>query len=423
MLHHLMPAIGMQWLVSDLDVLEAFLAAITGDLDNAGDLGRIVGEADRRSVAEDLHQSGGSGAGAAAGPPPSRNVWSLPCGHSSTTRRCHSIDPGAAGWVYRGEVWLVAKRALDVLRARVEDEAAPLADSAGVPRRNERLMDELQQRNLLVANGDRAIWTAEVRCGEWRQGFSLLRLKLSTIWPSPDQYPQSPEDIQITPEGTGEVRSPDASVPDRRSEAPAQTATTSTQQAGSASTAAPATRSNPSQPTEDLSNLPLPPGMEFPPVTDQAEAQSSSRQHAEDQQHDEPPDSENGDPPSPRQGDDPFFVWLQEGIRNGRLPMNVATARVHTTFQGLLLVSPGVFRDFAGSEWAQAQRQFLRCKLHQKRTDGTNIWNFRVAGSRRTGRLLKGVLLPLAVLPSELKLPEPNAHLSLAKPDQEEATT
>ena len=64
----------------------------------------------------------------------------------------------------------------------------PLQGQAGVPSRNDRLMDELQQRGLAVPNAEqRAVWTCEVRVGEgdesWCQTLTLLRIPLDRLWP------------------------------------------------------------------------------------------------------------------------------------------------------------------------------------------------------------------------------------------------
>lgn len=44
-----------------------------------------------------------------------------------------------------------------------------------------------------------------------------------------------------------------------------------------------------------------------------------------------------------------FFAWIQQGIADGTLKYNVAEARIHFVSEGMLLVSPGTFRDFAAA--------------------------------------------------------------------------
>ncbi|MBK9349927.1 MAG: DNA-binding domain-containing protein [Sulfuritalea sp.] len=42
-----------------------------------------------------------------------------------------------------------------------------------------------------------------------------------------------------------------------------------------------------------------------------------------------------------------FMAWLQQGLADGTLPVNVAGALVHFVPEGMLLVSPRIFREFA----------------------------------------------------------------------------
>ena len=41
-----------------------------------------------------------------------------------------------------------------------------------------------------------------------------------------------------------------------------------------------------------------------------------------------------------------FLAWLKQGLVSGELPMNTVNARVHRVREGVLLVSPGIFRDY-----------------------------------------------------------------------------
>lgn len=112
---------------------------------------------------------------------------------------------------------------------------------------------------------------------------------------------------------------------------------------------------------------------------------------------------------------DRFIAWLKDGIRSGRLVLNARNARVHVTTDGLLLVSPGIFKEFDPARWAETQKRFQKRKLHRKTDAGTNIWTFAVTGERRRG-VIKGLLIPEPQRALALHLPEPNPHLSLLVP-------
>lgn len=59
----------------------------------------------------------------------------------------------------------------------------------GIPTRNSRVMDELQQHGIVVPNEDRAIWLCDITIDDWRQSLTCLKIDLSRIWPDPDQRP------------------------------------------------------------------------------------------------------------------------------------------------------------------------------------------------------------------------------------------
>lgn len=110
-----------------------------------------------------------------------------------------------------------------------------------------------------------------------------------------------------------------------------------------------------------------------------------------------------------------FLAWLKQGLVSGELPMNTVNARVHRVREGLLLVSPGIFRDYANAvnaPWDNVQKRFQKLRLHRKTSDGFNIWNYSVIGERRI-RALKGILIedPEKTLGPNVRLPSPNVRV------------
>jgi len=107
-----------------------------------------------------------------------------------------------------------------------------------------------------------------------------------------------------------------------------------------------------------------------------------------------------------------FIGWVQEGISDGTLRVNQAGALVHFVEEGMLLVSPRIFREFAkcfvevggaGSSTAPApvepdigkwiQRQFLRAGLHLRADKGVNILSYQVMRGDRAVSRLSGVVI------------------------------
>ncbi len=105
-----------------------------------------------------------------------------------------------------------------------------------------------------------------------------------------------------------------------------------------------------------------------------------------------------------------FMAWLQHGLADGTLPVNVAGALVHFVPEGMLLVSPRIFREFAtrlgddSSGPAPAagdpdisksiQRQFLRAGWHRRAGKGVNMLSYQVMRGERAVSQLSGVVIP-----------------------------
>lgn len=388
--HHLVPARAMEWLVQDLEVFEAWLAVISGgDSELAGPIGQIIRQADGVSVASNLGGDSGPAAAVAARRPLAERL-------GGALRRL--IDdqelplnrPGAAGFVIGEDLWLVSKRALDAMR-----EALAVDAPSGVPSRNERLMDELQQHGVLVPNQNRAIWMATIELGDWRQPLSLLRIPLQRLWVDPVARP---------PAVPGRVIVEQAGEPLATSSGVVLHSTT-------------ATPPRPQSPAEV--SRPIPPlaqETEFPAAESRGETLAEPSVALPPAPSPALSDSPGEDPQASGLADNDLIRWILQGLTQGRLKINTADARLHVTAEGLLLVSPGIFRDFAGMDgWLNAQKRLLKLKAHLRTTDRTNIWTYRVIGERKSSALLKGIVIPLAAARLDLRLPEPNPHLDLVR--------
>jgi hypothetical protein len=78
-----------------------------------------------------------------------------------------------------------------------------------------------------------------------------------------------------------------------------------------------------------------------------------------------------------------FMSWVHQGISNGSLPVNARGALVHGVEDGLLLVTPHIFREFVRHEGAghddcndaakRLQRELLRAAWHLKAEGGVNF--------------------------------------------------
>jgi len=101
---------------------------------------------------------------------------------------------GAAGWVFDGAVWFVAKRLADSVREWIKTHEP----EEGIPgqAKNDRLFDTWQEYGVIDLNPatGQAIWYVEVHGDEGEQGgytheFAMLRFALPKLYAQESQYP------------------------------------------------------------------------------------------------------------------------------------------------------------------------------------------------------------------------------------------
>lgn len=371
----IVPAAGLAWLASDREVLAAWVATISGDRDNGGALGEIIGRADGESVARNL------GAGDSMRLPTAR---ARPLHEKLLTALRHLIAEGelplnrdgAAGWLVDNDLWLVSKRTADALRTHLLREG-----HEGIPSRNDRIFDVLQEHGLAVSNGERAIWRARVAGDGWAHELTLLRISAARVWPEPDRRPDAFIGTVTPLEQTN--ASTNADLEQQATPAPSHGHNAKEQTTREAE--------------QDESGIPI--YMESRTTNEESSDTVSTSETSEA--------SDAGKQ---------FLTWLRDGVAARRIQVNTVNARVHVVPEGVLLVSPGIFRDFAAQhpkhEWSNVQKRFQKLKLHRKTETGTNIHAYRVTGERKRSSI-NGLLLPdAAVVFGTSSPPLPNPHLS-----------
>ncbi len=403
LVHRLLPQVGLNWLASEPAVLDAWLATISGTED-AGPLAAIAHAADGTSVARDL--SGGVRTRSPA-------ARTKPLAERLLTGLRHMVRagtitlnrPGASGFVADGSLWLVSKRVLDDLREHLTKEG-----QTGIPGRNDRLMDELQQWHIIEANGDKAVWFCEIRIGDWCQTLSCLRMELTQIWPDLKEVPTA-ANLSVSPSaqppasGTASAETADDRTAESLGEKPA-----APQNSPANTPEAPISRAGSSK-VPDTDSSPIAPSDPATIGQRDTEAARSAAALAETSTDSSADDESNTDLGQR------FVEWLKANIREGRIEINTARARVHVLTEGLALITPGIFRDFSPLHWERAQKRFQKLRLHAKTEKDTNVWTCQVAKDRRTSTV-KVMLIPDAESVLGITIPEPNPVLTLLNADQ-----
>ncbi len=105
-----------------------------------------------------------------------------------------------------------------------------------------------------------------------------------------------------------------------------------------------------------------------------------------------------------------FLGWLQQNLRTGKLKINRRNAMVHIVAEGILLLSPKIFKAFTndydalhGDDFAvkrtqnKLEKMMRKTGLHKKTASGMNIHTYLVQGPRYRTKI-NGWLLPLSVV-------------------------
>lgn len=358
---------------------------------------RIVSDADRRSVAENLKYGSRTRFATARTVPLIERLMEalrrlLADGGLALNRA------GAVGYCDGESLWFVAGTIAEAVRKYLADNEIRETGAAGVPADNNRLFDIWQEYAALVpARDGGAIWTVNVSIGEWRQCFTVLRFPLSKLYADPARYPQ--------PLPTGAI------VPNA-AETPVDTADAADAIAGREATTAEQESCEESGPTEmqgpgggnrigepdaertvaeqcsagaaseviDLRHAPTDASARVSP-RDDADAACEQPVYLPDAEtasalleDDQPGRSARSEVPTqlrepvrpkqkarrlhasgadvmgrakPRPNAERFLAWVQEGVASGELAYNESKARVHFVPEGMLLVTPGIFKDYA----------------------------------------------------------------------------
>ena len=390
--HYIIPPLGLAWLTEDQELFEPWVCLISGDMESAGILGQIVREADSRSVARNLGAGDAGRFPSAITTPLHEKLLTglryLVCeGHLPLNRN------GAAGWLDHEDIWLVSKRTVDALRDHLQQEG-----HTDIPSRNDRIFDVLQEHAILKPNGEQAIWRTRVAdgAGEWSHELTLLCIPRHRIWPNSEAAPEPfPGTITVVPAA-------------KSSDAPAKEETTESRiGSGETGDTPPAISVQASTPDEEI----IFPS--FAPAEDKPKDQEEAYEGTLDASIEQPCPLNGADPREHKDAGEQFLAWLRAGLASGDIIINDVRARVHVVPEGILIVSPAIFKDFAhrsNHEWNHVQKRFQKLGVHEKTPQGTNIHSYRTIGERKKSTI-NGLLIRDSSTLFQNTAPSPNPHL------------
>ncbi len=438
LLQRLVPQSTLAWLSEDAELLSQLTAFLSGE-DKSNAVAWIVTQADRESVRLNLLTGPRTRfASARAVPLIERLMEALR--RMLAEGGCLPLNrPGAAGFVADGQVWFVSKRLADEVRAYL----AAHESAAGIPgpEKNDRLFDVWQEYGALVANPETggAIWRVRVQADGFDQVLTLLRFPLEKLYPTPASYPANFAG-RVTPL----IDACEASLL-ATAEASAPTS------AGEVIGSTPPDGGNFSPTVVTPSGLPpMPsPGGEPEPTAAEEFLEEDDATHFLPR----PPDGHRiapmrlpdkpikpdrlAKPKAAAQGPSEaalrFMGWLQQGLANGNIAHNETGAMVHFAAEGMLLISPRIFRHFAERFGEKGdgtpsnlvedklgtgiQREVIKAGWHLLGPKKTNVHKYQVV--RRNGKGSSQLSVMIIREPQRFIEPVPPANPHLVRSDSE----
>lgn len=381
LLKSMVPGSTMRWLSDDPELVRTLIDYLAGESDG-GIIGQLVMAADRKSVGDNLLAGPRTRFSSARQVPLVERLMDglrrlLESGEIALNR------DGAMGFCDGTDVWFVAGVLADRVRTYLDQAELREEGAAGIPTDNSRLFDVFLDYGAVVPNGPNAIWRARVTLekagGEtWSQVFTLLRFPLLKLFAEPASYPSplagrieivatthheaapavalpTPAAVPALPSGDaglapapaapGATRAP--SVPDQPQPA----------QAGDDELAATPIDFDAALPSADYLDadesaealsvpmLPTP----KPASTGNAPRSNELSAPVVPAQARVPEDSvvPTGKGPAPEI--EQLMGWIQQGVATGDITYNRANASVQFVREGMLLITPKIFRQYLNS--------------------------------------------------------------------------
>jgi integrating conjugative element relaxase (TIGR03760 family) len=462
LMQRIVPQSTMAWLAEDGKLVQEIMNCLSGNYD--GPIGVLVRQADRLSVANNLRHGPRTRFRSARAVPVIERLMEalrrmLQEGGTLPLNRS-----GAAGWVFEGDIWFVSKRLADEVREYLQKSES----GQGIPGddKNDRLFDIWQEYGALVPNpaSGGAIWRGRVEGQNYAHDLTLLRFPLSILFATPKSYPAAMEGRITTIEVEADMLHQGKLAPEEPAITAPNPAVALTVSKAAMTRAKPPVQamavrdpdlkqdvqtpaalvSLADQPPHKLSNDAVLPDDDYLAADDTAQRvdkaaeaalpSSSPLMHgAVTAMNPRPPGHKEQQTPLAAQR---FMAWVQRGLADGSIAYNETGAMVHFVEAGMLLVSPRVFREFAGLHGESGdgkpselegdkigtgiQREVIRAGWHLFGPKKVNVLRYQV--KRRNGSpgiVLSGMVI---VNPARFVNPVPAINQMLVPPAEIETS-
>lgn len=371
----LMPQAVICWLGEDVQVMTTLLACLGRNGQRGDPLNEIIEEADASSAASAIGVKKPAMPGIRKLSPD--RYFKMAILKLIEKKTINLNKPGACGFYDGADLWLVSKRALNDIRKEL------LGQGIQVPTNNVALMEDMGAAGVIALNDGKAIWRCIISIpdNDFHQNMTFLRVRSTTLWPDNEKAPSLVEGSIDVAEGSQEDEAPNGGASGNNFIA---------KELGNK-------KAYPRRRQIDISEVEEPAEIIKP---------GSAAKIADSEIEFPGKDSE-------------FLQWLRCGISEGRISVNTPKSSVHITSEGLLMVSPRIFKEYDEKTFRAAQRSFLSLKLNVEKKGGGNLLEYAVLKNGKENRggkmpaTLKGIVVPA---PGELlgmQLPKSNASLKL----------
>ncbi len=436
LISRIIPSQGMKWISSDQTIFSHWLACLSGDKENAASIGEIISIADSKSVSANL------GADNSRMP----TVKTKPLHEKMLTALRYLLIEGelplnrngAAGWVKGDDCWLVSKRTVDAIREQLIQEG-----HSGIPTKNGRLFDVLQEHGVIIPYGDKAIWSATVEGDGWSNDLTLIKVATSKIWVSLAKRPNDFEGRIITKDAKLSENKLQEKIASQNKIESTKNVTENSVESSQLEKieykALEPLEQNYTVTEVDESDL-----LAFLPSISSDSEDNITRSVADEIkvkkiEEDEPRISTQSEKITPNKESlkrqvilsapndvgtnsdqvSLFFNWLQDGVLTGSLKANQAKARIHIVNEGVILITPGIFQDFAKSQcnkdtssWSSIQQKVLKKNWHVRDGKGLNVVKYTVKGMNKKAVINAVLFEDVSKVFGVKEPPASNPHLS-----------
>jgi len=414
---------GMKWIGSDPSILSKWVACLSGDMDNASSIGEIISIADGKSVASNLGADNSI----------MSTVKTKPLHEKILTALRHLLNEGelplnrngAAGWIIGDDCWLVSKRTVDAIREQLTQEG-----HSGIPSKNGRLFDILQEHDLIIPFGEKAIWPTIIEGEGWSNHLTLIKVDAKKIWTNPAQRPESFVGSIIVDDGKEKINTGQAAnkintpvdvvnrkpavkqeviddemiLPDLRTNNDETKKPAEVLKKVAYKTLEPLEQAS-SNAMEEDELLAFLPSINTEQTNDELvttdaleinldkSLNKSNKIKSEDffLIHNDSKAGEGHNFDSKTNQVILFFEWIKNGIKSGELKTNQPKARIHVVNEGVILITPSIFQDFARSlnekdtsKWTVIQQKVLKKNWHIRNEKGLNVIKYKVKGKSKS---------------------------------------